>query len=87
MHEALKCAPWDCQCKTPHNASLRLESRIATFACPAERLQTQITELELRFRVLFHSEGQPRAAVDHWRETDIVPVPNDGACNVTGLSK
>lgn len=73
VHEALDSAPWCCRCKTPHNANLRLESRIPSMS-PKNLPLDNVRDLDLKFRVLFQSDSDHSTTLGDWRETDIVPV-------------
>lgn len=74
VHEALDNAPWRCRCKTPHNANLRLESRIPSLASRKGLARSNVSDIELKFRVLFQSDSDESKILDDWREADIVPV-------------
>ena len=68
IHDALEEAPWGCCCPEPHNASLRLESRIEGVKSSEDQ-----THSRLRFRVAFRSRSHRANGLEEWRETDIVP--------------
>lgn len=74
VHDALEKGPWNCKCKLPHNANLRLDS--------LEAQPQSISRIALphRFRIIFSFPAETtieEAPPWNWREADIVPLGDE----------
>ena len=74
IYNALDNATSQCRCSVPHNANLRLESRLPALETVEDSVSNQSESSGLRFRIMFQSGDPSSESTEHWQELHIIPV-------------